>query len=665
MSSFEFLGPYRVGRLIGRGGMGAVYEAVHDTSGERVAVKLISSTIADDVTFRRRFAAEVETLKRLRHPNIVRLIGYGEESGHLFYSMELVEGESLQQRIRRLKRIDWLPTIEIAIHVSGALKHAHDFGVIHRDLKPANLLLTSEGTVKLVDFGIAKLFGSIDQTVAGSVLGTADFMAPEQAGEGVITPRTDLYALGSVLYAMLTGRPPFSGKRLTEVIDSLKRERPVPLELIDPELPDEVVSLVHDLLEKEPGNRPPTALAVLNRLKAIRVGLQREQTLRLDTSKTVASKRPDRAAEDSGEHAGADANPQAGDEATDRGTATQASRPGLGDHATSPSLPAGDPSPRRVPPVASPDDATLVSENTFRPGASEDEDDFEVVDPPRSHYQAIDPADHSSGLFDVSRDDDRFGWVQAVSIAGMIAVLVVGIGVIAYAFRQPSADQLYAQIASAEDAGDLTSAEPAIRRFLTLYPDDPRTEEIGAYAETISLERSIRRLQTKANRAGGNERLDPIEQVFLEAMDARAREPERAREMLTAWLDVYAPGGEPDDVATRRLAAMVRQELEKLRHAMTRGGTDVRARRLLDRVAWGRDNLSPDDYRRMLQGMIELFKDEPWASPAVSTVRAELNAIDRGADGRAPSERGVSDPNAPEGDAANRETPGQTADDSA
>lgn len=648
MSSFEFLGPYRIGRLIGRGGMGAVYEAVHETGGGRVAVKLISSTIADDVKFRRRFAGEVETLKRLRHPNIVRLIGYGEERGHLFYSMELVEGESLQQRIRRLKRIDWLPTIEIAIQVTGALKHAHDFGVIHRDLKPANLLLTDDGTVKLVDFGIAKLFGSIEQTVAGSVLGTADFMAPEQAGDGVISPRTDLYSLGSVLYAMLTGRPPFSGKRLTEVIDSLKRERPVPLELIDPELPDEVVSLVHDLLEKESENRPPTALAVLNRLKAIRVGLQRDQTLRLDTSKTVSSERPDRG---EGE---ADASSQAGDEATDRGgMATRASQPGLDDKATSESSPGGDPSPGRDRQVASPDDATLVSENTFRPAAHDD--DFEVVAPRRSHYQAIDPTDHSSGVFEVSRDDDRFGWVQALSIAGMIAVLILGIGVIAYAFRQPSADRLYGQIASAEEAGELAAAEPAIRRFLTLYPDDRRASEVDAYAETISLDRSIRRLQTKANRAGGNERLAPIEQVFLEAMDARAREPEHAREMLRAWLDVYAPGGEPDDLATRRLAAMVRQELDKLYQAMRRGGTDARASQLLDRIEWGRENLSPEDHRRMLRGMIELFAEEPWASPAVSTARAELNA----------AEREAGDRKTPDRETPDRQTPDRDADDPA
>ena len=250
MSEFEFLGPYRLGEPLGRGGMGSVYRGTHATSGDEVAVKLISQNVADEPRFRRRFADEVETLKRLRHNGIVRLIGYGEEDGQLFYSMELVEGESLQQQIRREKKIAWNRAIDIAIEVCGALKHAHDIGVIHRDLKPANLVITTNGSVKLVDFGIAKIFGNSEQTLAGSVLGTADYMAPEQAGGGAITPRTDLYALGSVLYAMLTGRPPFTGKKITEVIDSLKRQRPVPLELIDPELPDALTELIHELLEK-------------------------------------------------------------------------------------------------------------------------------------------------------------------------------------------------------------------------------------------------------------------------------------------------------------------------------------------------------------------------------------------------------------------------------
>ncbi|MEM7315411.1 MAG: serine/threonine-protein kinase, partial [Planctomycetota bacterium] len=176
----EYLGPYQVGDSLGRGGMGTVYKAKHAKSGDDVAVKLIAQHVSDEMKFRRRFHAEIETLKRLKHPNIVRLIGYGEEHGMLFYSMELVSGQTLQSIIRTEKRLAWMRTLDIAIQICSALKHAHDIGVIHRDLKPANLIIEQDDTVKLVDFGISKIFGH-DQTAAGSIMGTADYMAPEQA----------------------------------------------------------------------------------------------------------------------------------------------------------------------------------------------------------------------------------------------------------------------------------------------------------------------------------------------------------------------------------------------------------------------------------------------------------------------------------------------------
>jgi len=275
MRPLEYLGPYRILGTIGRGGMGRVFRAEHSHTGERVAVKLIADNVADDPRFRRRFADEVETLKRLKHPNIVRLIGYGEEAGQLFYSMELVEGESLQDRLKREKQLDWQPVVDMAIDVCGALKHAHDFGVIHRDLKPANLLLDKSGKVMLVDFGIAKLFGNLEQTVAGSLLGTADYMAPEQAGEGAITPRVDLYALGNVLYACFVGHPPFVCRSVTLLIESVRRDTPRRIEELNPKVPLAIAELIHDLLAKRPEDRPPTALAVMNRLKAIREGLKR------------------------------------------------------------------------------------------------------------------------------------------------------------------------------------------------------------------------------------------------------------------------------------------------------------------------------------------------------------------------------------------------------
>ena len=282
---FEFLGPYRIGAPLGRGGMGTVFAAVHEKTKEPVAVKLISDGVADESKFRRRFDAEIKSLQCLSHSGIVRIYGFGEEQGHLFYSMELVSGDSLQKVIKREKRLEWQTTMDVAIQICGALKHAHDIGVIHRDLKPANLVVNENWQVKLVDFGIAKIFGD-SNTVVGSLLGTADYMAPEQATSEGITQRTDLYALGSVMYAMLAGRAPFTGKSVTQVINALQRDRPVPIDLIRPDVPPELVELIHELLEKNPEDRPPTALAVMNRLKAMKAGLERIQTVASDGAAT-------------------------------------------------------------------------------------------------------------------------------------------------------------------------------------------------------------------------------------------------------------------------------------------------------------------------------------------------------------------------------------------
>ncbi len=270
--------------------MGTVYRGAHVKTGQRVAIKVLARQMSQEPRFRRRFDAEIETLKNLNHPNIVRLIGFGEEQGLLFYSMELVEGPSLLEHLRKVKRLDWDTVLGIGIDVCAALKHAHDFGVIHRDLKPANLLMEPEGRLKLTDFGIAKLFGANEQTAAGSVLGTADYMAPEQAAGGNVTPRTDLYALGSLLYACLVGRPPFGGRNLTQVIHGLKHESPVPLDLVVPDVPHELAELVHELLEKAPEDRPPTALAVGKRLASMRVGLHRRGELtQLDPDRPTVS----------------------------------------------------------------------------------------------------------------------------------------------------------------------------------------------------------------------------------------------------------------------------------------------------------------------------------------------------------------------------------------
>src|SRR5688572_29308160 len=273
----EQLGPYRIGRKIGRGGMGTVYEAVTIDNGEPVAIKVLSAAMALDEGFRDRFEGEIETLRTLRHPNIVRLFGHGEQHGLLFYSMELIRGTSLEEELQGGRRFDWREVTRIGVQMSRALKHAHDSGVIHRDIKPANLLITKEGEVKLSDFGIAKLFGATGLTADGGVLGTAEYMSPEQAEGRTATHRSDLYSLGGVMYSLVAGRPPFRAKNIPEMLQLQRFAQPDPLRRYSQDVPDELASIVAQLLEKDPEKRIPSAMILARRLEAMEHGLTARQ----------------------------------------------------------------------------------------------------------------------------------------------------------------------------------------------------------------------------------------------------------------------------------------------------------------------------------------------------------------------------------------------------
>ena len=269
------LGPYRIERMLGRGGMGTVYAGVHEETGQRAAIKSLSMSVEADDNLRERFLTEIETLKKLKHPNIVELYGDGEDNGQLFYVMELVEGKTLQEQLQAGVRFDWQEVVRIALDVCQALKHAHDRGVIHRDLKPANLLRAPAGQIKLSDFGIAKLFGAAQLTAHGSVVGTADYMAPEQAEGNPVTNRTDLYSLGAVLFTLLARRPPFTGSSLPQVFHKLRCEEAPPVRRCAPHVPAELELIIQQLLKKDPNERIPTALALSNRLRAMQHALQR------------------------------------------------------------------------------------------------------------------------------------------------------------------------------------------------------------------------------------------------------------------------------------------------------------------------------------------------------------------------------------------------------
>ena len=275
------LGPYKIGKKLGRGGMGTVYAAVDTSTGKRVAVKVLSPNLASEEGFRERFEGEIESLQQLNHPNIVKLFGFGEQTSVLYYAMELVEGSSLEGELANGRRFQWREVCHISIDLCRALKLAHDHGIIHRDIKPANLLWTPGGQVKLADFGIARLFGNTGLTIDGGVLGTAEYMSPEQADGQPVTHHCDLYSLGGVMFALLAGRPPFRSHSVLELLQMLRSSEPNGVRDFAPETPVEMEAIIAQLLEKEPQKRFPNVLMVARNLEAMERGLslrsEREQ----------------------------------------------------------------------------------------------------------------------------------------------------------------------------------------------------------------------------------------------------------------------------------------------------------------------------------------------------------------------------------------------------
>lgn len=272
-------GRFQIEHSIGVGGMGTVYRARQLSVGRDVAVKVLRAELSGKEVALERFFREAKTISNLTHPNIVRLIDFGQDRDFdvLFLAMELVEGVNLGDLLRT-GRLRVALALEVAYQVCGALTEPHAAGVIHRDLKPDNLLLmpVSDGTVqtKVLDFGIARALETNDTTLTatGMICGTPAYMAPEQAQNEELDPRTDLYALGVILYEMLSGWPPFSGTSSLQIMLKHIQEMPVALrDLLPPAtLPPEVEELVYALMNKDRSKRPGSAREVRDRIDDLR-----------------------------------------------------------------------------------------------------------------------------------------------------------------------------------------------------------------------------------------------------------------------------------------------------------------------------------------------------------------------------------------------------------
>ncbi len=263
------VGPWEIGKKLGAGGMGAVYLGTHKETGKQAAVKVLPASLAREEGFVERFKREIASMEQLKSPHIVEFYESGSGGDIYYYSMEYVDGETLTSRLKRDKRMPWAEVIDLCLQICRALKAAHNFGIIHRDLKPSNLMLSSDGTVKLTDFGVAQVFALQKLTVTGGIVGTAEYMSPEQAKGQRTTKKSDLYSLGAVMYVMLTGRPPFSGKSSLDVIHKHQFgvfDRP---SLYATDMPRQLEEIVCKLLEKEPDNRYPDSYVLSLRLAEV------------------------------------------------------------------------------------------------------------------------------------------------------------------------------------------------------------------------------------------------------------------------------------------------------------------------------------------------------------------------------------------------------------
>lgn len=585
-NTFEQLGPYKLGQKLGQGGMGTVFEAIDTETGQAVAVKVLSPALATEEGLRGRFEAEIESLKKLKHPNIVRLFGYGEQDGTMFYAMERVDGISLEEEVRQGRRFDWREVTHIAIRLCRALKHAHDHGIIHRDLKPANILMARDGEIKLSDFGIARLFGNTRMTSDGGVLGTAEYMAPEQADGRPVTDRCDQYSLGGVMFTLLAGRPPFRASSFVEMLQMQRFSEPQPVSRFAPDTPAELDRIIAQLLEKDPVRRFSNANMLARSLEAMEKGL------------SVSSARDDFVIND----------PQ---------RTHQPHLTGLDPYAAT-LVPSGEPAAPGTRSVTGVQGGTAVHTG-------------QTVEPERAS-SAVAPATRFTKVQEEAAAPSAWydELVQVLftpqSLGLVVALAVMAAG--AWYLLQPlSADQLYhrtVELAGDGELDDLRKAEPDINLFLERFPGDPRAAEIEAYKQQLTLARKARQAKLFGRTPGYRQDTSPIERAYLEATQLIPTDPAAAAARMQAIVDLYgsedmqnAPGAE--------FVAIARQELETLQERVA-AETAEQQHLLEGRAEKARhlEKANPAEARRIWAAIDKLYGDKPWAAKVVEEAREAL-----------------------------------------
>jgi serine/threonine-protein kinase len=255
----QLVGNYKIEEKLGEGGMGAVYKGVDTMLDREVAIKVLRPELTSQTSVVERFRSEAVTLAKLNHPNIATLYSLFRNGDELFMVLEFVRGETLDNILQRRGALPAEEAIPVFSQVLDGIDHAHELGVVHRDIKPANMMLTEKGTLKVLDFGIARLLGSARMTRAGNIIGTLEYMAPEQVKGMETDGRSDIYALGMMLYEVLTGQLPFQTENEFELMKLQTEEMPKFPREINPAIPEAVEAAIMIAIQKNPDDRFQTA----------------------------------------------------------------------------------------------------------------------------------------------------------------------------------------------------------------------------------------------------------------------------------------------------------------------------------------------------------------------------------------------------------------------
>jgi len=574
--------------------MGTVYLGVDDSSGQTAAVKLLAAEMAQQSDFRERFKGEIETLRKLNHPNIVQILGFGENGEDIFYSMEFVAGSSLEEQLRRGRVFQWREVADFGIAIARALRHAHDRGVVHRDLKPGNLLLTEEGVLKLSDFGIARLFGNVRLTGLGSVLGTAEFMAPEQAEGRAVDPRSDLYSLGAVLYVLLARRPLYNARSVAEMLNKQRFERPAPLRQFTADVPTELEQVIHRLLEKDPERRFATAMVLERRLETM-----------LESFVVPPVHPPQVTVDPAPLNTQARVDPSPIDPLAKTVAATQAS-----DHRALSIAPAKV----GVPEI-----------NLAAPGAGAP---AEPVGPPlelptdtTGRFVSVRP-----GELDIAPPIQPAGpWISPQTWALLLGLVAVW-GLAWYMLQPPTADTLYRRIERHAASGSTDvpqQTEDDIGQFLVRFPRDPRSDGLRNYAEKIEIAHLKSRLELIEKGFNVQPSPSPLERVYLDVLNAARVDPEAGIKKFKAMIALFE--SKDDSGPNRRCIQLAKQRLDDFKQQYEVQSREQRAivEERLNRADQLRKT-DPESANAIYGAVLVLYENKKWAKDVVQRARAAL-----------------------------------------